>query len=124
MNFAKSSSIYALVIGIMMLCMWVFFIATGMVPEFETKPAEIILHLIAEFTTAIALIVSGIIMLKSRSFGRWLYPFSIGMLIYTLIVSPGYYIQSGDYGFVIMFCILIVLFLIFLGIHLNYIKKK
>jgi hypothetical protein len=124
MIFAKSSSIYAIAIGVMMLCLWTFFIATGMVPEFETKPAEIILHLIAEFTTAASLVISGIVMLKNRPAGKWLYPLSTGMLLYTLIVSPGYYIQSSDYGFVIMFGALIVLSLVFLWVHLRFIKTN
>jgi xanthine/uracil/vitamin C permease (AzgA family) len=124
MSFAKSSSIYALAIGIMMLCMWAFFIIAGMVPEFNTKPAEITLHLVAEFATAGALILSGIIMLNKKPAGKWLYPLSTGMLLYTLVVSPGYYIQSGDYGFVIMFGVLIILSLVFLGIHLKHIKNN
>jgi len=119
MSYSKSSSIYSLIVGIMMLCMWLFFIFTGMVPEFDTKPAEIILHLAAEFTTAFALIFSGIVTLKGLPSGKWLYPFSIGMLVYTLIVSPGYYIQSGDYLFVAMFGILIILSIIFLFKHLK-----
>lgn len=119
MSYSKSSSIYSFIVGIMMLCMWLFFIFAGMVPEFDTRPAEIILHLAAEFTTAISLIVSGIVTLKGLPSGKWIYPFSIGMLIYTLIVSPGYYIQSGDYIFVAMFGALIILSFIFLVKHLK-----
>lgn len=119
MSYSKSSSVYSVIVGIMMLCMWLFFIFAGMVPEFDTKPAEIILHLTAEFTTAFALIFSGIVTLKGLPSGKWLYPFSIGMLVYTLIVSPGYYIQSGDYLFVAMFGILIILSIIFLFKHLK-----
>ncbi|MDX1357291.1 MAG: hypothetical protein R3232_00520 [Clostridia bacterium] len=124
MSFAKSSSIYALAIGIMMLCMWVFFIIAGMVPEFESRPVEITLHLVAEFATAGALIFSGIIMLRKNPIGKWFYPLSMGMLLYTLVVSPGYYIQSGDYSFVIMFGVLIILSLVFLGIHLKHIRNN
>lgn len=119
MGYPKSSSIYSLIVGIMMLCMWLFFIITGMVPEFDTKPTEIILHLFAELTTAVALIISGIVTLKGLPSGKWLFPFSIGMLMYTLIVSPGYYVQSGDYLFVVMFGLLIILSIVFLFKHLR-----
>lgn len=122
MKYARSSSIYALVVGALMFCAWMFFIFAGMVPEFETKPAEIILHLVAEFSTAAVLITSGIIMLKGLNSGKWLYPLSIGMLMYTLIVSPGYYLQSGDYAFVFIFGALLVLSALFLYIHLKQIK--
>jgi len=102
--------------------MWLFFIIAGLVPEFETKPAEIILHLVAEFTTAFVLIASGIVTLRGLYSGKWLYPFSIGMLMYTLIVSPGYYLQSGDYPFVIMFGVLLILSAVFMYIHLKFLK--
>lgn len=124
MKYSKACAVYALVIGIMMLLMWLFFIIAGMVPEFESKPAEISLHLAAEFITAGALIASALVMIKGHSSGKWLFPFSIGMLMYTLIVSPGYYIQSGDIPFVIMFGTLIVLSIIFLAIHLRHMKKS
>ena len=50
-------AIYSLFIGILMIGMWGMFILTGQVPEMATKPAEIMLHLLAEFTTAILLIM-------------------------------------------------------------------
>jgi len=102
-------SFFAIVVGILMLLMWSFFLFAGMVPELDSRPAEIILHLCAEFSTALALIVAGFLAFKSSGHRKWLYPLSIGMLLYTLIVSPGYYIQSGDYLFVVMFGSLIVL---------------
>lgn len=122
MKYSKASSIFALIVGMMMLFMWVFFIVAGLVPEFETRPAEIILHLIAELTTAAVLITAGLITLKGFACGKWLYPFSIGMLMYTLIVSPGYYLQSGDYTFVAMFAVLFILSIMFLSIHLKSMK--
>jgi hypothetical protein len=104
-------------VGLMMFLMWSFFLITGMVPELETKPAEIILHLTAEFSTALILILAGIFLLKNSRLAQFLYPLSIGMLLYTLIVSPGYYIQSKDYGFAVMFAILILLSLIALLLY-------
>ena len=109
MKISKFPSIYAIFVGLLILMMWSFFLISGMVPELETNPAEIILHLVAEFSTAFLLIISGISVIKKSRFSKWLYPFSMGMLIYTLIVSPGYYIQSGEYFFVAIFAILIIL---------------
>lgn len=109
MKYKRFCSIYVITVGLMMFLMWSFFLITGMVPELETKPAEIILHLTAEFSTALILILAGIFLLKNSRLAQFLYPLSIGMLLYTLIVSPGYYIQSKDYGFAAMFAGLILL---------------
>jgi len=49
-----------------------------------------------------------------------IYVLIVGMLMYTLIVSPGYYLQSKDLIFVIIFGVLIVLSILFLYIHLKY----
>jgi len=119
MKYKKACSVYVIVVGILMFAMWSFFLANGMVPELDTRPAEIILHLIAEFSTSLALIIAGILSLRSSSHAKWLYPFSIGMLLYTLIVSPGYYIQSGDFIFVVMFAALIVLSIVFLTMFIG-----
>ncbi len=49
-----------------------------------------------------------------------IYVLIVGMLMYTLIVSPGYYLQSKDLIFIIIFGVLIVLSILFLYIHLKY----
>ena len=107
-------AIYSLFIGILMIGMWVMFILTGQVPEMATKPAEIMLHLLAEFTTAILLIIGGIGLLKKMKIGYNLNLVALGMLLYTLIVSPGYYLQKGDWAFVGIFALLFIFTLIFL----------
>ena len=107
-------AIYSLFIGILMIVMWGMFILTGQVPEMATKPAEIMLHLVAEFTTAILLIGGGIGLLKKIKIGYNLNLVALGMLLYTLIVSPGYYLQKGDWVFVGIFTLLFIVTLIFL----------
>ena len=112
-------AIYSLFIGILMIVMWGMFILTGQVPEMATKPAEIMLHLVAEFTTAILLICGGIGLLKKIKIGYNLNLVALGMLLYTLIVSPGYYLQKGDWVFVGIFTLLFIVTLIFLIISLK-----
>lgn len=107
-------AIYSLFIGILMIGMWVLFILNGQVPEMTTKPAGIMLHLLAEFTTAILLIIGGIGLLKKIKIGYNLNLVALGMLLYTLIVSPGYYLQRGDWVFVGIFALLFIFTLIFL----------
>ncbi len=57
MKFVKISSAS---IGALMLMQWLFFLATGNVPELETAPVSISFHLAIEFMTALALIVTGL----------------------------------------------------------------
>jgi len=108
----KFAAWYGIVVGLMMLGMWSFFLVSGLVPELETEPFRISFHLVAEFTTAISLIIGGSGLLRNLTRARNIYFVATGMLFYSLIVSPGYYAQKGQWAFVGMFIILIVLTLI------------
>jgi hypothetical protein len=109
----RASAIYALTVGLMMLAMWSFFIASAQVPELRNKPVEIAFHLTVEFSTAIALVVAGLAALRGRLWGAVLELFAFGMLIYTIMLSPGYYAQLGQMMFVLMFAVLFVLTVLF-----------
>lgn len=108
----KFSGWYGLVVGVMMFGMWGFFLATGQVPELQTEPLRITFHLAAEFSTAICLIIGGVGLLKNLPWAKTVYFIATGMLLYSLIVSPGYYAQLGQWGFVVMFGALIFLTLV------------
>jgi hypothetical protein len=54
------------------------------------------------------LIASGAGLWKHKGWAKILAPFALGMLLYTVIVSPGYYAQLGNYPMVIMFSILTI----------------
>lgn len=99
----KVASIYSIFMGISMIGMWIMFYATGSIPELESKPIEIAMHLLAEFATAILLIVGGIGLLQVKKWRYQIYFVSIGMLLYTLPNSSGYFMESREYGLVIMF---------------------
>ena len=75
----------------------------------EQIPWAISFHLAGEFATALLLIVSGVGLWKSKSWAKILSPLALGMLLYTVIVSPGYYAQLGNTPMVVMFSILIAL---------------
>jgi phosphotransferase system glucose/maltose/N-acetylglucosamine-specific IIC component len=92
-----------------MVGMWIFFLTVLGVPELETEPWRIGFHIVAEVITAIALVVGGTALLTNKSWGVSLYFISVGMLIYTMINSPGYFAQQGEWIFVVMFAVLIVL---------------
>ena len=106
------ASVFALVVGVSMIGQWLLFLLTGQVPELETEPLRIRFHLAAEFVTAIALLVSACGLLTHQVWGRWFYLLAVGMLVYTLIVSPGYFAQKGQWAFVGMFAVILMLALV------------
>jgi len=106
------ASIFALVVGAGMIGQWVYFLTTGQVPELKTEPLRIRFHLVAEFATAIALLVGGIALLTNQTWGRWFYLLAMGMLLYTVIVSPGYFAEKGQWAFVGMFAVVLILALV------------
>lgn len=116
MNKTKSAAIFAMIVGVSMLGMWGVFYLTDNIPELETKPIELAFHLIAEFSTAVFLIIAGVGVLKLASWGYNLYLISAGMLLYTMIMSPGYFLQTGDISFLVMFSTLIIITLYFLRV--------
>ncbi len=100
---------YSLSVGLLMMAQWTFFLATDNVPELRTEAIRVSFHLAAEAATALALIVSGRALLMHRPWGRRLLLVSLGLLIYTVIVSPGYFAQRGQWPLVGMFAVLLLL---------------
>lgn len=86
---------FAMTVGLLMLLMWGFFYFTDQIPELESKPIEIGLHIVAETATAFILIVGGRMLWNRHDKGKGVCLFGLGMLAYTLIVSPGYYVAQG-----------------------------
>ena len=97
------------VVGFMIIAQWIFFLATGSVPELQTEPIAIGFHLAAEFLTALSLLVAGIGLLRKAANARNFGFFAAGMLAYTVIVSPGYFAQLGQWPLVGMFAVLLIL---------------
>jgi peptidoglycan/LPS O-acetylase OafA/YrhL len=101
-------AVYSAVVGFFMLSFWAMLLLTDQVPA-EQVPWAIAFHLAGELLTAVLLIVSALGLLLEKQWARILSPAALGMLLYTVIVSPGYYAQLGNTPMVIMFAILIVL---------------
>lgn len=99
-------------VGAMMILMWAFFFFTGQIPELDNKPIEISLHLAAEGTTAAVLLFSGWALWKKEAQAIRMSLFGLGMLTYTLVVSPGYYLAQGVLAGGMMFFILLGLDLV------------
>ena len=102
-------SIFAIVVGIGMIAMWSVSYLSKQIPELETEPIRIKFHLTAEFATAIILLVAGIGMITNQDWAVSTYLVAMGMLLYTVIVSPGYFAQKGQWAYVGMFAVIFVL---------------
>jgi hypothetical protein len=90
-------SLFAIIVGLVMIGWWITLYRSGQIPELETEPIAIRFHLAGEFSTAVALIISGIGLLVGQSWSVWLYLVATGMLLYTVIVSPRYALQQGQW---------------------------
>ena len=103
----KFSAWYGILVGFLMVTQWIFSIASGGVPELETAPWAIGFHLAADMSTALVLIIAGLALLQSVSWGKPLLLSGLGMVIYSEIVSPGYFAQQSQWAMVAMFAILL-----------------
>ena len=115
MTTTRFGALYALVVGTFILGFWALLFATDGIPELTTAPYEIGYHLLAEFLTVAALRASGIRLRRGWTRTRRLYPVALGLLLYTVINSAGYYAQSGDVAMVGMFTVLTVATVALLG---------
>ncbi len=115
----KLASGYAIVVGALMLLVWVFLLFSGQVPDMETQFLALVFHWAAELVTALALIASGLALWKSKRWAAWGYPLAMGMLIYALINSPGFYVQRQEWGMVAMFALVLPLAIIALVLYVR-----
>jgi hypothetical protein len=104
----KFAAWYGIWVGLLMIAQWTFSVFSGSVPELQSEPWRIAFHLAAEFTTAVMLIVGGIALLKSIAGSKQVLILGLGMVIYSEIVSPGYFAQLNQWAFVAMFAILLL----------------
>lgn len=99
-------AIFGLIIGIGMIGQWIMSFITKQIPELQTEPIRIWFHIVGEILTAVAMILSGIGLVAGWSWAPMLYLVASGMLIYTTIVSPGYFGQQGKWTLVVIFGVL------------------
>lgn len=106
------AGIFAIVIGLGMAVFWALALAKKKVPEVKTEPIRISAHIIGECITSIVLVSGGIALLLDTEWAKSLYLVASGMLVYTVIVSPGYYAQQRNWAVVGMFTIILILLII------------
>jgi len=115
MKFRKTIAIYSIFVGVAMLGIWIVQLLTGQAPELQTAPTEIAMAITADWLTAITLLVAGVGLLSQRNWAYKLYLFALGMLVYSVLISAGYFGQSGNTIFVILFAVLFILSALFVS---------
>ena len=98
---------YGILVSLLMLAQWTFSIVAGGVPELQSAPWEIAFHLAAEMSTAVVLLIGGIAALRSVAWAKQVLLLGLGMVMYSEIVSPGYFAQLDQWAFVAMFAVLL-----------------
>jgi hypothetical protein len=98
---------YAIGVGALMVVWWGMEVRAGALRRPDRTPAEIGLYLTAELLTAALLVVGGIVLLVQGSVLVALV--ALGMLLYTVIQSPGYFLARRELAFVAMFAVLVAL---------------
>lgn len=108
-----------MLVGAAMIGLWTSLLLSGAVPELETNPLEIRYHLAAEFLTAIALLGSGAGLRQGRRWADRAFAVALGMLLYTVINSAGYYADLGEAGMVGFFTALTAVTVVFVWLTVS-----
>lgn len=108
----KIIGIVDIVLGIGIIGLWIMLMSTDQVPEFETEPVGIAFHIVIEVMMGVLAILSGCAVLNRWKQRNGLTIFTSGMLAYSVVNSSGYYGDSGQYGMIGVF-FLVLLWIIF-----------
>jgi len=101
--------LFSIILGVGMVGQWSLSYAAKQIPELTTEPIRIWFHIAGEMVTAISLILSGVGLLAHTTWAPELFLVSTGMLIYTAIVSPGYFAQKEQWIWVLIFGLIIAI---------------
>ncbi len=107
MNRAKPLAMFAILSGSSLLALCFFFIVSGRIPGFESRPTEITFQITLEIFTALMLIINGLRVVFSEGNGEGLLLVSFGMLICTLLNLAGYYAEKGKTGILTVLLVLL-----------------
>jgi hypothetical protein len=113
-----AAAVYAIAVGVVMVAWWALDLRQGAWDRGDRTRGEMATHLTAEFLAAAWLIVAGTAVL---SVGEGAVPFlvaGLGMLLYTVINSVGYFLARRELAAVVMFTGLILLTVAALAVFL------
>jgi hypothetical protein len=100
-------ALYCATVGLFMMAWWGLEFRAGALRRPDRAPSDIGLHLAAELVTAALLVAAGVVLLAGGAVTVALV--ALGMLLYTVIQSPGYFVARHEAAPVAMFAALAVL---------------
>ena len=103
----SGSGVYCVVVGVVMAVWWAVDVRRSALARPDRARPEIVLHLAAELVTAGVLAAGGALLIAGESTGLALA--GLGMPLYTVIASPGYFVARREWAPVVIFAILAVL---------------
>jgi hypothetical protein len=98
---------YCIGVAALMTLWWSMEIRNGVLSRPDRSRGEIALHLTAELATALLLGCGGVLLALGGT--RYVALVGLGMLMYTVIQSPGYFLARRELPPVVMFAVLAVL---------------
>ena len=96
-------ALYCIAVGILMTVWWTASLRRGVLRRHDRSRSEMTLHILAEALTAILLVASGLTLLVIGDGAIPVATLALGMLLYTVIVSPGYFVARHEPEPVYMF---------------------
>ena len=112
------AGVFALAVGTAMIVQWAVTIARGQVPELNAGPGtgqgllQMLFHWTAEFGTAVLLLLGGIGLFLHMHWMFRVYLIAMGMLLYTVVNSSGYFAQRREWPMVGVFGVIFALALV------------
>jgi hypothetical protein len=101
--YARQSAMFGIVVGIALILIWLYRIATGGVPELWDSMLQTKLHVLIQLLTGLFLIFSGWALWTARSWAFKAFILANGMLIIAVINAVSWYGDRGEMGFVLFF---------------------
>ena len=100
---------YCIAVGVLLAVWWANDLRRGAWNRGDRTHGELSLHLAGEFVTAGLLIAAGAAWLAAGAAANAVVAADLGMLLYTVIVSPGYFLARHELPVVGMFGVLAAL---------------
>ena len=106
--YAKQSATFAIVVGVIMLGIWAYLIATGLTMSLEMTGLGTTLHIAAEIVTALFLIYAGWGLLTAKPWSERAFLLANGMLLIAIIHAIAWYGDRGNMALVIFFILVAI----------------
>ena len=103
MNLRKTKATFSILVGGSIISLWIMLFISGQIPELDTEPFSILLHIFSELLLAMTLIIAGVGLLRQSRISEKTFLLAMGLLSYSVINAAGYHGERENWAVVIMF---------------------